>query len=105
MEFREIEDIFDKFDVEGDIIGITYFSNGLINTSCKVTVVNDGKVKEYVLQKINKNVFKKPEEVMENISRVTNHIKNKLEENGESTKRRVLKFYKAKSRKYYNHSD
>jgi len=101
MKNIEIEKVFKDFKIDGQVIEITYFSNGLINTSCKVTAIVDGQIKEYVVQKINKNVFKKPEEVMENISSVTDSIKQKIKARGESSRRRVLKFYKANNGKYY----
>lgn len=101
MTNKEVQSIFKHFNIDGHVVEISYFSNGLINTSCKITAVVDNKMKEYVLQKINKNVFKKPEEVMENISSVTNYIKQKINANGESSKRRVLKFYKSDNGKYY----
>lgn len=105
METQQVKEIFNKFNIDGEIVGINYFSNGLINTSCKITAIVDGKVKEYVLQKINKNVFKKPEEVMENISSVTSHIKRKINDMGQSSARRVLKFYKSENGKYYVQDD
>lgn len=39
--------------------------------------------KRYILQKINTNIFTKPEQVMHNILLVTEHIKKKLTEQGE----------------------
>ena len=101
MTNKEVQSIFKCFNIDGHVVEISYFSNGLINTSCKITTVVDGKIKEYVLQKINKNVFKNPEQVMENISSVTNYIKQKIDSKGESSRRRVLKFYKSNNGKYY----
>lgn len=54
------------------ITSVEPFGNGHINDTY---LVNCGG-KRYTLQMVNKNVFKKPEEVMENIIRVTNYIKN-----------------------------
>lgn len=101
MTNKEVQSIFKHFNIDGQVVEISYFSNGLINTSCKITAVVDNQIKEYVLQKINKNVFKNPEQVMENISSVTNYIKQKINARGESSRRRVLKFYKADNDKYY----
>ena len=44
----------------------------------------------YVLQKLNANIFKNPEQVMENIVKVTSHLKNKYEQQGIDPSRRVL---------------
>jgi hypothetical protein len=59
-----------------------------------------GKLKQYVLQKINHNVFTKPYEVLENIANVTDHIKNELHSAGKHSTRRVLKFYPAKDGRF-----
>lgn len=98
---QKIMDLMKNFNIEGDYIGHNTFTSGLINTTECVTMIVDGKEKKYVLQKINKNVFKKPEEVMENISNVTNFIRAKLKANGEKTSRKVMKFYKSNAGKYY----
>lgn len=59
-------------------INSTYFVNS-----------EDGR---FVLQKINKNVFTRPEEVMANIAAVTSHIRKKLIEEGKDPDRGVLSF-------------
>lgn len=48
--------------------------NGHINRTFFVTSDNGGKTTRYVLQRLNTNIFKKPDEVMENIVNVTAHI-------------------------------
>ena len=44
----------------------------------------------FILQRINKNVFKKPEEVMENIVGVTTHLRKKLSDAGRDPDRETL---------------
>lgn len=51
---------------------------GNINSTFKVKA----KGANYILQKINKYVFKNPEEVMQNIRRVSRHLKKKVLEEG-----------------------
>lgn len=53
----------------------------------------------YILQRINNNVFKKPDEVMENIVAVTEHIRKKLIANGEDADRGTLTVIKTKDGK------
>lgn len=101
MEQFEIEKIIKSFNIEGKLVEIESFSNGLINTSLKITIEHNEDIKHYVLQKINKNVFEKPEDIMENISNVTKHIRNKLFLSGQNTNRKVLKFHKSNNGKYY----
>ena len=98
---NKILELCEKFNVTGKYIDYEIFKSGHINTTILARFEKDGKVKEYVLQKINSYVFKRPEEVMENISNVTNFIKNKLKEQGEKTSRRVLKFYPSEGGKYF----
>lgn len=96
-----IQDLTKKFNINGQYLGYEVFTSGHINTTCKVRFLEDGQIKEYVLQKINKYVFKKPDEVMQNIVNVTTFIKNKLEQKGENSCGRVLNFCKAQNNEYY----
>lgn len=74
----EIKDLLSKFEISiGNITGLEIISNGRINRSFSVTMHNDNGFVSYILQRINTNVFKKPKELMNNISRVTEHITQK----------------------------
>ena len=97
---QKIKDLLQQFNISGEIVSYNFFKNGHINTTIKVEILTEGKTKEYVLQKINHNVFTKPYEVLENIANVTNHIKNEIRKNGGHSTRRVLKFYPAKDGRY-----
>ena len=61
---------------------------GHINTTYFVWSGDDFK---YVLQKINTGIFKKPDELIENILNVTEFIRNKIEAAGGDPKREVLR--------------
>lgn len=77
----EIKDLLSKFEISvGNITGLEIISNGRINRSFSVTMHNDNGFASYILQRINTNVFKKPKELMNNISRVTEHITQKGKE-------------------------
>ena len=77
----EIKDLLSKFEISiGNITGLEIISNGRINRSFSVTMHNDNGFVSYILQRINTNVFKKPKELMNNISRVTEHITQKGKE-------------------------
>lgn len=65
--------IFKAFAVDGDPLSFTPCKIGLINTTYFVKTENS----EYVLQRINTNVFKKPWEVMANYAAVTEHLQKK----------------------------
>jgi hypothetical protein len=50
----------------------------------------DGDVTRYVLQRINHNVFKRPEEVIKNIKSVTDHLRSKIVAAGGDPERETL---------------
>ena len=100
MENQFIE-LCKNFNIEGNLLEYKVLRDGHINTTIVIKLDIDGKQKEYVLQKINKYVFKRPDAVMDNISSVTNFIKNKLKVRGEKTSRRVLKFCQCEDGKYF----
>ena len=93
----DIKDIASKFDFSGEIDEIKENKSGHINSTYFVRCGE----KKYVLQKINKNVFKKPDEVMANIRLVTNHIREKLKAVGEDHENGAMYFLNAGDTNYY----
>lgn len=89
---QELIDLCNSFNIQGDFDSIDVLSNGHINSTFLVRFKTDDEVKEYILQKINKYVFKNPEEVMQNIFAVTNHIINKKSQSGKDSDRKTLIF-------------
>ena len=66
------------------------YGNGLINNTYKVTSANPDEP-DYLLQKINHKIFKDIEGLQNNIKKVTDHIRKKLEDAGvQDVNRRVL---------------
>lgn len=98
---NKINEMFEKFGIDGEFVGYKMFKSGHINTTCMVTLQQDKDAKNYVLQKINKNVFKKPDQVMKNIASVTNFIRKKLKNNNKDSYRRVLNFQSTPNGDYY----
>ena len=91
-----IKEICSLFDIVGKYVSCEEITTGNINSSYKVKFVKDGEPKEYVIQKINKNVFKRPDKVMDNIIRVTDYVRANVEEKGLSTRRFVLRAFLSK---------
>ncbi len=98
----DIKEVFKQFNFPTDI---NTYGNGHINDTFLVDT--DPKC---IVQRINSNVFKDPEAVMENIVAVTEHIRKKVEEEGGDTEREVLTviptidgkpFYKATDEDYF----
>ncbi len=64
---------------------------GLINDTYEVHCHHRGKTHRYILQRINHAIFQQPAQLMENIVKVTTHIRQRLEkENAPDLTRRVL---------------
>lgn len=87
----DLELIAQQFKVDGKIETVDPLGSGLINdTFCVVSKKADGP-KRYVLQRINHVIFKNPVQVMENICRVTEHIRAKLKkQRSKSADRQVV---------------
>ena len=91
-----IQEICSSFCIDGKYVGCHELTTGNINNTYLVEYVRDGEEKKYILQRINKKVFTKPEKVMENIVSVTEYIREKIQEKNLSTKKFVLKTFMAK---------
>ena len=69
------------FRIADELVSYDELKAGNINRTYKVnTVKPDGSLKSYIIQKVNTYVFKHPDWVMENIDRVTEHIRAKRRE-------------------------
>lgn len=93
MEINDIIEISKNLGISGDVLGVSILSSGHINTTFKVDVSEKQKTKSYIIQKINTNVFKKPDELMQNILLVTDFIESKKID---GKKAKGLKFLKGK---------
>ncbi len=75
------------FAFEGQVTGMTPCGNGHINHTF---ILSTDAGRRYVLQEVNTDIFKRPEEVMENIVRVTEHIRACLSRTGGDVERGTL---------------
>jgi hypothetical protein len=79
------------FQLYGDFLAATPYGTGHINDTYAAVYDQSGSSVRYILQRINHHVFKDPPAVMENINRVTAHVRRKLVETGATeVSRRVL---------------
>lgn len=91
-----IRDICASFNINGKYVSCEEVGSGNINSTYKVEYVRDGEKKEYIIQRINKKVFTKPEKVMENIISVTESVRKQVRDNGLDTHIFVLRAFNAK---------
>lgn len=93
--------IVSQFKIEGKIKDILPIGNGLINETLRVSTIA-ADTPDYILQRINNNVFPDVNLLQHNIEAVTVHIRNKLKELGEEdVNRKCLHFIESVGGKTY----
>ena len=93
--------IVSQFKIEGKIKDILPIGNGLINETLRVSTIA-ADTPDYILQRINNNVFPDVNLLQHNIEAVTRHIRNKLKELGEEdVNRKCLHFIESVGGKTY----
>lgn len=99
---EDIKDILNSFKFKGDLQDVEIFGSGHINTTYIATYVVDGKTRQYIIQKVNTNVFKNIDELMDNVFAVTSFLREKIRENGGDVNRETLHYIKTSDGdKYY----
>ena len=92
-----LKQIVDRFATRGTVSEIKPLGEGLINDTLLVRTAEPD-APDYVLQRVNTNVFPDVDMLMNNIRAVTSHIRHKLEAEGATDiDRRVLTFIPLKS--------
>jgi hypothetical protein len=98
---KKIESLFNSFVVNGELESCEPFGNGHINDTFLITTKGEN-APNYILQRKNHLVFTDVPGMMNNIVRVTDHIRIKLMEQGETgIERKVMTYYPAPDRKFY----
>lgn len=70
--------IADQFARQGDVIDVQSFGSGNINDTFLVTL-DDANQTRFVLQRINTQVFRHPERIMQNLCSLTEHVHDRLQ--------------------------
>ena len=88
---RQVEEAIQNFKFEGTLIDTRPYGSGHINDTYLLTfeIASMGRMK-VILQRMNKQIFTKPEELMENIIGVTSYLREKIIENGGDPDRETL---------------
>lgn len=93
-------EIIGHFPEVTKVVSVKPLTSGLINTTYLVKTV--GNHTDYILQRINHNIFKDVDLLQHNIEAVTNHIRKKLEElHTIDINRKVLRFIPSLEGKTY----
>lgn len=103
MKINNFNELFHYYDLNiQQFIGYKIISQGHIHTTYVLYFDLGNKVKRYLLQQINTNVFENPEKVMNNISLITTHIKKQLKVlHHRQYKDKILRLYPTKEKKTY----
>ncbi|MCX7842260.1 MAG: aminoglycoside phosphotransferase family protein [Clostridia bacterium] len=96
------EETIKHFMFEGEFIEAVPYGCGHINdTFAAYFKKSFTSTHRYILQRINHNVFKNPEKLMENIEGVTSHLRNKIKDAGGDPFRETLNLIPVKEGKSY----
>jgi Ser/Thr protein kinase RdoA (MazF antagonist) len=99
----DLKTIASQFKLEGKIDTVEQLGEGFINDTFIVKTVGDSP--NYLLQRKNKNIFKDVPSMMENILKVTTHIKKKVIAHGGDPLRQALTVVPATDGKLYHQDD
>ncbi|MCI8443037.1 MAG: aminoglycoside phosphotransferase family protein [Provencibacterium sp.] len=96
------QQIVPAFAVDGQLAGVLPYGNGHINdTFAAYFQMNDGSMRRTIIQRINTDVFKNPDELMENVIGVTSFLKKRILEEGGNPERETLTVIPTKDEKSY----
>jgi hypothetical protein len=74
----ELASVLSRFRIEGEPTRVSPLRVGLIHESYVATCRGPAGLRRYLLQRLNARVFPSPEAVMENLLRVTDHLRSGL---------------------------
>ena len=101
MRVREVEkEILEAFGLEKDVVSVSSYGNGHINDTFALEQKTQEGRKQYIIQHMNKEVFREPELLMENIAGVTEWLRKKIIEEGGDPERETLNVRKTTDGKY-----
>ena len=96
----ELQRIASQFALEGAITAIDSLGEGFINDT--FIVRTEGGTPDYILQRKNKNIFPDVPAMMENIRKVTDHIRRRVVAEGGDPLREVMTIVPTRDGKYYS---
>lgn len=92
-----LKEVIEQFEIAGDIINIQNYGSGHINTTYRVKTTED----EYILQKVNTNIFKNMEQLVDNVAGVTAYLAQSIAERGGNPRRETLQVIHTKDGQNY----
>ncbi|NSW52869.1 MAG: aminoglycoside phosphotransferase family protein [Anaerolineae bacterium] len=88
---HSIDNVIAHYSFAGTVMDVHPFGAGHINDTYRLVIADAAGEKRYlILQRINRNVFHQPVQVMENIEKITRHVHGKVLAAGGDPEREVL---------------
>ncbi len=109
MKDIDLKEILKHFQIEGEVSHVKLFGDGLINQTYLVETIQSN-CPNYILQTKNGDIFKDVPGMMDNILKVTNHLKKRIKAAGGDPDREAMTvirshsgepFYKDEDGKYW----
>ena len=101
LSSAKIMEAIENMSFEGKYLNHTSYGNGHINDTYLVNFQKDGKTIPYILQRINHQIFKNPDALMQNIIGITSFLKEKIMLRGGDINRETLNIIPTKQGKSY----
>lgn len=96
------QEVLNHFRFLGEVESMEPYGSGHINDTFLIHMKEGSQRRRYILQRMNTNIFKNPDELMENIINVTTHLRNKIIENHGDPERETLNLVlTAEDKPYY----
>jgi len=77
IPISDLREIASQFELDGNFVAADRYGRGHINDTFLINVARGTGYARYILQRINKRVFRDPVSLMENIRRVTGHLQSR----------------------------
>jgi Ser/Thr protein kinase RdoA (MazF antagonist) len=84
---HDIRSVAANFQIPADFLAAEPYGTGHINDTYAATYRQGGRPVRYIHQRINQKIFKNPAALMENIDRVTGHLREKMTGEPDVTRR------------------
>ena len=97
----EYKDIYKHFLIDGEFVSLNRYGEGHINDTYKLSMKTDGKIVNYILQKINDRLFTNIEALMRNIQLVTDFCRDSVLKRGGDPIKECLTLVKTRDQKNY----
>lgn len=97
----DLERIYKVFAIDGEFVKCERYGEGHINDTFRLTVDDNGKLVNYILQRVNSNLFPDMDKLMHNITLVTTFCRQSVIKRGGDPERECLNIIPTKDGKSY----